>query len=165
MVEDVWDCYGIWSEPLPSLEWWKKSKTVTALGRNYYQVWKTSGIAMTIGRNYYPVWNGGRRLRLLRHSIGTTTKYGLVEDIRDYYSTWSEPLSNAVTEGRNCYGTQPRSSVELRWLKMKQDDIWSPYIERRLDGFKEDVYVLQLLQVRQKRTGWQLRQNNEKTRW
>ena len=81
------------------MEWWKTSETATALGRNYYQVWKTFGTATTLGQNYYPVWNGGRRLRLLRYLVGTITKYGLVEDVRDYYGTRSESLPNAVTEG------------------------------------------------------------------
>ena len=58
-VEDVWDCYGTRSEPLPGMEWWKTSETATALGRNHYQV-----------------WIGGRRKRLLRHSVRTTTKHG-----------------------------------------------------------------------------------------
>ena len=108
MVEDVWDCYGTRSEPLPSLEWWKTSETATALGRNHY-----------------PVWNGGRRLRLLRHSVGTTTKYGLVEDVRDCYGTRSKPLPNAVTGGRDCYGTRPRSSVGLRWLDSWSTESWA----------------------------------------
>ena len=95
MVEDIWDCYSTWSEPLPSLEWWKTSGTATALGRNHYQV-----------------WNGGRRLRLLRHSVGTTTKFGMVEDVWDCYGTRSEPLPSlewwktsetAMALGRNHY--------------------------------------------------------------
>ena len=120
MVEDVWDCYSTRSEPLPSLEWWKRSGTVTALGRNHYQVWKTFRTATALGQNHYPVWNGGRCLRLLRHLVRTTTKYGMVEDVRDCYGTRSEPLPNAVTGGRDCYGIRPRSSVGLRWL-----DSWS----------------------------------------
>ena len=46
------------------MKWWKTSETVTALDQNYYQV-----------------WNVGRRLRLLRHSVRTTTKFRMVEDI------------------------------------------------------------------------------------
>ena len=125
IMEEVWDCYGTWSEPLPSLEWWKTSETATVLGQNHYQVWKMSGTVTAVGRNHYPIWNGGRRLRLLWHSVGTTTKYGLVEDVRDCYSTRSEPLLNAVTGGQDCYGTQPRSSVGLRWLNSWSTESWA----------------------------------------
>ena len=58
-MEDVLDCYDTWSKPLPGIEWWKTSETATALGWNHYQV-----------------WIGGRCKRLLRHSVGTTTKRG-----------------------------------------------------------------------------------------
>ena len=147
MVEDVWDCYGTRSEPLPSLEWWKTSETATALGQNHYQVWKTSETDRRLNRNHYPVWNSRRRLRLLRHSVGTTTMYGLVEDVRDCYGTWSKPLPNAVTGGRDCYdGPQGWDSSE-----------------RRLDGFKENVYVLRVLQVRWRGTWYQLKLINEET--
>ena len=148
-MEDVWDCYGTRSEPLPGMEWWKTSETATALGRNHYQVWKTSGTATALGRNHYPVWNGGRRLRLLRHLVGTTTKYGMVEDVRDCYGTRSEPLPNVVTGGRDCY------KVLRGWDGS----------ERRLDSFKENVHVLQLLQVRQRGTWWRLRLVNKETGW
>ena len=125
MVEDVWDCYGNRSEPLPSLEWWKISETATALGRNHYQMWKTSETATALSQNHYPVWNGGRRLRLLRYLVGTTTKYRIVEDVRDCYGTWLKPLSNAVMKDRDCYGTQLRSSVGLRWLNSWSTGSWA----------------------------------------
>ena len=91
-----------------------------ALGQNHYQVWKMSGTATALSQNYYSVWNSGRYLRLPRYLVGTTPKYGMVEDVRDCYGTRSEPLPNAVTGGRDCYGIRPRSSVGLRWL-----DSWS----------------------------------------
>ena len=116
IVEDVWDCYGTRSEPILSLEWWKMSETAMALAWNYYQVWKMSGTATALDQNYYLVWNGGRCLKLLRHSVGTTIKYRIMEDVRDCYRTRSEPLPNATTGGRDYYGTRPRSFVELRWL-------------------------------------------------
>ena len=58
-----------------SMEWWKTIETTTALGWNHYQV-----------------WNSGRWLRLLRYSVGTTTKCGMVEDVWDCYDTRSESL-------------------------------------------------------------------------
>ena len=119
MVEDVWDCYGTRSEPLPSLEWWKTSETATALGRNYYQVWKMSGTATALGWNHYPIWNGGRCLRLLRHSVGTTTKYGLVEDVRDCYGTRLEPLPS-VEDVWDCYGTRSEPLPGMEWWKTSE---------------------------------------------
>ena len=82
MVEDVWNRYGTRLELVPSLEWWKMSETATT----------------ALGRNHYQVWNDERRLKLLRHLVGTTTKcrrclgllrdlvgtitrYGMVEDV------------------------------------------------------------------------------------
>ena len=41
-------------------------------------------------------------------------------------------------------------------LEMDQDDIWYLYMVRRLDGFKENAYVLRLLQVQQRGTWWQM---------
>ena len=35
-----------------------------------------SETATALGRNHYQVWIGGRRKRLLWHSVGTTTKRG-----------------------------------------------------------------------------------------
>ena len=130
MVEDVWNYHGTRSEPLPSLEWWKTSETATALGRNYHQVWKTSRTATALSRNHYPVWNSRRRLRLLRHLVGTTTMYGLVEDVRDCYGTRLEPLPNMVMGGRDCYGIWPRSFVGLRWLDSWSTKSWAQNILR-----------------------------------
>ena len=127
------------------MEWWKTFGTATVLDRNHYQVWngrrrlgllrhsvgtttkvwKTSRTATTLGWNHYPVWNGERRLRLLWHLVWTTTKYGLMENVRDCYDTRSEPLSNAVTGGRDCYGTWSRSSVGLRWLDSWSTKLWA----------------------------------------
>ena len=73
-----------------------------ALGQNHYQVWKTFGTATALSQNHYPVWNGGRRLRLLQHLVGTTTKYRIVEDS---YGTGLEPLLYAVTGGQDYYDT------------------------------------------------------------
>ena len=154
------------------MEWWKTSETATALGRNHYQMWKTSGTATALGRNHYPVWNGGRRLRLLWHSVGTTTKYGMVEDVRDCYGTRSEPLPNAVTGGRDCYGIRPRSSVGLRWLDSWSTGSWArngsgwcliPVHGKKAGWFQKEC--LRLLQVRQRGTWWWLRLVNEETGW
>ena len=101
------------------------SKTATALGRNHYQVWKTSWTATALGQNHYSVWNGERRLRLLRYLIGTTTKYGIVEDIRDCYCTRAKPLPNAVTGDWDCYDIWPRSFVGLRWLNNQFTKSWA----------------------------------------
>ena len=116
-----------------SMEWWKTTETATALGRNHYQV-----------------WNGGRRLRLLRHSVRTTTKCGMVEDVWDCYGTRPEPLPS--TEWWREVETATALDLEVLWgcdgstadpsicgLKMDQDDVWSLYIIRRLDAFKEYV--------------------------
>ena len=85
--------------------------------------------------------------------------------------------------GRNHYQTRWREveaatafDLEVLWgwdgstadppghgLGMDQDDVWSLYMVRRLDGFKENVYVLRLLQVRQRGTWWRLRLDNEET--
>ena len=143
-VEDVWDCYGTRSEPLPGMEWWKTSETATALGRNHYQVWKTSGTVMALNQNHYPIWNGRRCLRLLPHSVGTTIKYKMVEDVRDCYGTWSEPLSNVWLEVE----TTTILDLEVLWgwdslianppghrLGMDQDDVWSLYMVKTEAGW------------------------------
>ena len=109
-----------------------------------------SGTTTALGPNYYPVWNGGRRLRMLRHLVGTTTKYGMVEDIRDRYGTWSELLPNAMTGEVE---TVTLLDLRILWgwdgsianlpscgLRIEQDNIWFWYIERRLDSFKKNVY-------------------------
>ena len=106
------------------MEWCKTSETATALGRNYYQVWKTSETAMVLGCNYYPVWNGGRHLRLLQYSFGTTIKYWMMEDVRNCYGIWSELLPNMVTRGQDCYDIRLRSFVGSRWLDSWSTESW-----------------------------------------
>ena len=59
-------------------------------------------------------------MRLLQHSVETTTKHGMIEDVWDYYDTWSELLLSAMTGGQGYYGTRPRIFVGLWWF-----DSWS----------------------------------------
>ena len=167
-MEEVWDCYGTRSEPLPRMEWWKTFEIATALGRNHYQG-----------------WNGGKRLRLLRPSVGTTTKHGIVENVWDCYGTRSEPLPSiewwktfetTTALGWNHYQarwqeveTTTALDLEFLWgcdgltakppshrLGMDQNDVWFLYIVRRLDGFKKNVYILRILQIWRRGTCWQM---------
>ena len=62
-------------------------------------MWKMFKTAMALAQNHYPVWRSGRRLRLLRQLVGTTTNDGIVEDISNCYIIWSEPLPNTVMGG------------------------------------------------------------------
>ena len=91
----------------------------------------------------------------------------MVEDVWDYYGIWLELLLNA--EWWQEVETTTALDLEVLWdynglianllscgLEMNQDDIWSLYIVRRLDSFKKNVYVLQLLQVGQKGPWWQI---------
>ena len=81
MVEDVWDCYGTRSEPLSNLEWWKTSRTAIALGWNHYQAWNSGRRLRLLRHSVGTITKYGRRLGLLRQSVGTITQYGIVEDI------------------------------------------------------------------------------------
>ena len=119
MVEDVWDCYGTRLEPLSSMKWWKIYETATALDRNHYQV-----------------WNGKRRMRLLWHSVGTTTKRG--DGRLRLLQHLTQEFYGVVIAWQLIYWVMSLESIRI---------MSDPCTIKRLDGFKENIYVLRLLQV------------------
>ena len=92
--ENVWDYYGTRLEPLRSIKWWKMSETPKILGRNHYQAWNSRRRLRLLQHSAGTTTKYGRRLRLLQHLVRSITKYRMVENVWDCYDTQSELLLN-----------------------------------------------------------------------
>ena len=97
----------------------------------------------------------------------------MVKDAWDCYNTQSEPLLSVMLGSQDYYATWSEPLPGIKWWKMSEtitilnpevmwgcDDLIAnplshelgidqdnvdPYATRRLDGFKENIYILQLL--------------------
>ena len=67
-----------------------------------------------------------------------------------YQARWREVETTTTLDLKVLWGyDSPIANPPSHELGIDKDDVLSLYIVRRQDGFKENVYVLQLLQVQQ----------------